>query len=102
VVTPLLLGLAVLAPDFIVVVYGPAWADMAGCLRLLCLAGLLNSVHMLGGAAIEASGRVRYEVTAQSIYGVSIPIGAFIGSYWGITGVAGGVLAAAMIFYANK
>ncbi|HUD71902.1 MAG TPA: lipopolysaccharide biosynthesis protein [Dongiaceae bacterium] len=101
-VTPLLLGLAVLAPDFTVVVYGPAWADMAGCLRALCLAGLLNSIHMLGGAAIEASGRVRYEVTAQSIYGVSIPIGAFIGSHWGITGVACGVLGAAMVFYVSK
>src|SRR6185436_9971313 len=102
VVTPLLLGLAVVAPDFTVVVYGEAWADMAGCLRLLCLAGLLNSIHMLGGAAIEASGRVRYEVAAQSVYGVMIPIGAFVGSYWGITGVSAGVLVAAMVFYVNK
>jgi PST family polysaccharide transporter len=102
VVTPLLLGLAVVAPDFTVVVYGEAWADMAGCLRLLCLAGLLNSIHMLGGAAIEASGRVRYEVAAQSVYGVMIPIGALVGSHWGITGVAAGVLVAAMVFYVNK
>ncbi|HKQ98235.1 MAG TPA: lipopolysaccharide biosynthesis protein, partial [Candidatus Polarisedimenticolia bacterium] len=102
VVTPLLLGLAVVAPDFTVVVYGEAWADMAGCLRLLCLAGLLNSIHMLGGAAIEASGRVRYEVTAQSIYGCSILVGALVGSRWGITGVGAGVLAAALVFYVNK
>jgi len=73
IVTPLLLGLAVVAPDFTVVVYGAAWADMAGCLRILCIAGLLNSIHMLGGAAIEASGRLRYEVAAQSVYGLMIP-----------------------------
>ncbi len=102
IVTPLLLGLAVVAADFTVVVYGEAWADMAGCLRLLCLAGLLNSIHLLGGAAIEASGRVRYEVATQVIYGFSVLAGAFAGSYWGITGVGAGVLAAAMLFYVNK
>jgi O-antigen/teichoic acid export membrane protein len=102
IVTPLLLGLAVVAPDFTVVVYGEAWSDMAGCLRVLCIAGLLNSIHMLGGAAIEASGRLRYEVAAQSIYGVMIPLGAFVGSRWGIRGVAFGVLFAALTFYVNK
>jgi len=101
-VTPLLLGLAVVAPEFTVVVYGETWADMAGCLRLLCLAGLLNSIHMLGGAAVEASGRVRYEVAAQSLYGVMIPLGALVGSRFGIEGVGAGVLTAALVFYVSK
>ncbi len=102
VVTPILLGLVAVAPEFTRVVYGATWTDMATSLRILSLAGLLTALHMLGGAAIEASGRLRYEVAAQAIYGGMIPCGAILGARFGIEGVSSAVLVAAIVFYGTK
>jgi O-antigen/teichoic acid export membrane protein len=102
VVTPILLGLVAVAPEFTRVVYGASWTGMATSLRILSVAGLLTSLHMLGGAAIEASGRLRYEVAAQAIYGGMIPCGALLGARYGIEGVSTAVLVAAVVFYATK
>ena len=102
IVTPILLGLAVVAREFTVVVYGAEWSEMASCLSILCLAGLINSLHMLGGAAIEASGRLRYDVAAQSLYGIMIPLGALAFVQFGIEGVACAVLCSAAVFWVTK
>jgi teichuronic acid exporter len=102
VVTPILLGLVAVAPEFTRVVYGATWTGMATSLRILSVAGLLTSLHMLGGAAIEASGRLRYEVAAQAIYGGMIPCGAILGARFGIEGVSTAVLVAAVVFYGTK
>jgi lipopolysaccharide exporter len=100
--TPLLLGLAMVAREVSLVVYGEPWIDMATCLSLLCIAALLNSLHTIGGAAVEASGRLRYELGAQSLYGFLVPVGAFVGSAGGIEGVGWGVLGAATVFFVAK
>jgi O-antigen/teichoic acid export membrane protein len=102
IVSPLLLGLVVVADDFTAVVFGPPWIAMAPCLRILCVASLLSSLHMLGGAAIEATGRLRYEVATQVIYATLIPLASVIGSRYGIQGVAWGVLIASVALYLMK
>ncbi len=102
VVFPILLGLCVLAEEFTLAVLGPQWLGMVPAFRLLCIAGLLNSLHMLGGAAIEASGRLRYEVATESIYALLIPAGSVLGARYGIEGVSGAVLVAAALMYVMK
>jgi len=57
---------------------------------------------MLGGAAIEATGRLRYEVATQLIYAMLIPLASVIGSRYGIEGVAWGVLIASVALYVMK
>jgi len=102
-ITPMLLGLCVLAEDFILAVLGEQWSGMIICLRILCVSALFSSLHMLGGAAIEASGRIRYEVFTESAYAVMIVVGCAVGAYYGgIEGAALAVLAAAVVLYATK
>jgi PST family polysaccharide transporter len=100
--TPVLLGLAALADDFTVAVLGPQWAPMAPVVRILCLSALLNCFHTLGGALIEATGKVGYEVATQSLYASSVVVGCLIGARYGIDEVAYAVLVASAIFYLSK
>ena len=102
VVSPLLVGLAVVAHDATLVLLGSAWIGMVRPLQILCAAGLLNSLHMLGGAAIEASGRLRYEVTTQMTYAALVVAGSLVGARYGISGAASGVLAASVTLYGLK
>ncbi len=101
-IAPILLGLAALADDFTVGVLGPHWSAMALPLALLATSALVNSLHTLVGAAIEASGRVSYEVFTQGTYAFLIVAGTIFGARYGIVGVSFAVLVSSLIFYVLK
>lgn len=54
---PLLVGLAVLAPDVMPLVFGAQWASTAPLVTLLCGLCLLQSVTGVSGSALLAQGR---------------------------------------------
>ena len=54
---PLLVGLAVTAPEFVSVIYGERWADMVVPLQVLCAAGIVLSVATNVGPVAFAKGR---------------------------------------------
>lgn len=101
-VAPLLVGLSVTAGDFTLALLGEKWAGMIQTLQILSIAGLLNCLHKIGGAAIEASGRLRYEVITMSAYAFLVPVGALIGLPWGIDGVSWAILVANVLFFFMK
>ncbi len=101
-ITPLLLGLCAVAGDFTVALLGEHWSGMITPLQILCVSALISCLHTLGGAAIEATGRVHYEVYTQSIYSVLVVVGCLVGTRWGINGVAVGVLCASVSLYTMK
>ncbi len=53
-------------------------------------------------AAIEASGVLRYEVAAQSLYAVLMVVLPLVLLPWGALGVAWGVVAASALYYLSK
>jgi O-antigen/teichoic acid export membrane protein len=72
-------------------------------LQVLCISALIGCLHTLGGAAIEATGRVHYEVYTQSAYAVMIVVGCIVGARLsGIDGVAYGVLISGIALYIMK
>jgi O-antigen/teichoic acid export membrane protein len=101
-VAPILLGLAALSDDFTIGVLGPHWAAMALPLALLATSALVNSLHTLVGAAIEASGRVSFEVFTQGTYALLIVVGTIVGARYGIVGVSVAVLISSIIHYVLK
>jgi O-antigen/teichoic acid export membrane protein len=101
-VTPLLLGLAAVADDFVLGILGPQWEGAIMPIRILAFAAAVNSQHALSGAAIEATGKIRYEVATQAIYAVLVVIGTLIGTTWGLSGVGAGILVASMTLYSLK
>jgi O-antigen/teichoic acid export membrane protein len=101
-VTPLLLGLSIMAKEFTLAVLGEQWSAMIFPLRILCLSSLITCLHMVGGAAIEASGRIRYEVFTQAVNAILIVVGCSLGAAYGLQGVSYAVLASSAILFALK
>lgn len=102
VVTPILLGIGAVAEDFTIAVLGPQWSGMVVPLRLLAVAALVNCLHALAGAAIEATGRVRYEVLTQGAYAAMIIGGTYVGARWGVEGASAAVVVASAVFFSMK
>lgn len=85
---PLLIGLFVLADDFVLTVYGPQWEKSILPLRIMIIFALRYSVGSIGSSLWKAIGRtdISFKLGAFTIpfYLLSI----WIGSYFGIVGVA--------------
>jgi len=54
---PCSIGMAGVAPEFVVVVLGEKWSLAVGPMQILCFAGLLKSLGVVGGAARRGIGR---------------------------------------------
>jgi O-antigen/teichoic acid export membrane protein len=54
---PAAVGLAVLAPEVLAIVYGAKWIDAAGPLQILSLFGAARAVSLLGGYLYNAIGK---------------------------------------------
>lgn len=93
---PVLLGLAAAGREVIGVMYGERWLPSVVAFQLLCLAGVLKVMIEYAGMAAQASGRVWNQVWRQALYTVLIVGSVAIGSRWGLTGAAAGVLIATL------
>lgn len=86
---PACLGMAVVAPDFVPVVFGHRWIAAVPVLQLLCLAGAAESLKTLNWSVLQAvgdSGRL----LRFMIFSTLVTVGAFVaGLHWGVVGVAG-------------
>ncbi len=93
---PALVGLALVAPEFIPIVYGSKWNEAIVPLQLLCGAGMLYSIGSTVGSIYLAKGRPDIQLWG----GLAVlPILAGIvlfAARWGIVGVAAGILAYAI------
>jgi O-antigen/teichoic acid export membrane protein len=88
---PLMLGLVVLAPDFVPVVLGPRWNDAIPIIQILVWVGLLQSLQRLNGSILQACDRTGMLLAFAVVTTVG-NIGAIIvGLHWGVLGVATGL-----------
>jgi PST family polysaccharide transporter len=94
---PALLGLIVVAPDFVDVVLGHRWRVAVPVLQILSWAGLLQSLQRLNGDILQALDRthllLRYSIAA---FATNLA-GFVLGLHWGIRGVATGFAIAATL-----
>jgi O-antigen/teichoic acid export membrane protein len=85
---PALLGLAVVASDFVSVVLGPQWAEVAPLLQIMALGVVAHAVSLAGAEVLKALGRggplLRFYVAETVAFMAAI----LVGLRWGVTGVA--------------
>jgi O-antigen/teichoic acid export membrane protein len=85
---PVLMGLFLIAPDLIRVVFGAKWMPAVSVLRILSIAGFFKSQSIVWTSVLPAVGRVdvlfRLSVGSALIYVPAF----FVGLHWGIVGVA--------------
>lgn len=94
---PALLGLVVVAPDFVSVVLGPKWHGATILIQVLAGVGLLQSLQTLNPNILQALDRtdtlLRYTVVFFAFH-----LAAFVaGLHWGVVGVAVGYLVSSLV-----
>jgi PST family polysaccharide transporter len=88
VVLPSMVGLAIVAPDFVHVVLGEKWHEATPVLQILTAVAVVQSLGLLGQRVLTALDRTR-TIFYFTIVECALTIPAFaIGLRWGIVGVA--------------
>lgn len=85
---PLMLGMLVVAREFVTVLYGQKWALAVIPLQLMCIAGLIRSVVTTVGTVFLSKGRPDIELKLSIVYFLGIAGGVALGLRYGINGVA--------------
>jgi len=85
---PAFVGLYALAEELIVTIIGEQWQDSAPVLRLLSLAGIIQAIQYVNGAAMMAVGRANLRLALLAIHSTGNVIGFLLAYRHGIVAVA--------------
>jgi len=85
---PALVGLIVVAPDFVTVVLGEKWRDAIPVIQILAWAGLLQSLQRLNSSVLAARDRTGTLFRFSILASVANVLAFVVGLQWGIVGVA--------------
>lgn len=94
---PLLIGAMMIAPEFILFVYGEKWMPTVVPFQIMCLAGILRSIDPFLNSVVTATGYVKHSAFRRFIEVILVAIASFIGVRYGISGVAIGILVASFV-----
>ena len=92
-------GLAVVAPEAVLVVFGSQWVGTIIPLQILCIGGLFWSVTTLSDQIAHATAAVYHMFRRRIVLAVAIFLGALLGAKYGINGVAVAVAASQVMMY---
>jgi O-antigen/teichoic acid export membrane protein len=86
---PITIGLSLVTRDFVTIVLGPKWYAMIGALQILSIYAGFRSILPLTSQLLVAT-RKGAKTDARNAFQVAIamPLGFWIGSHWGVTGIA--------------
>jgi O-antigen/teichoic acid export membrane protein len=96
---PMLAGMFVVAPEFVVVVYGAKWAPMILPLQILCLAGALKAVGTTVGSVLLSKGRADIQFKWNVFTAIVVPIAVILGANYGIAGVAAAITVMTVLLF---
>jgi O-antigen/teichoic acid export membrane protein len=85
---PLLLGLAVVAPDLIPVVFGSHWHVSVGIVQVLSVYVIIRSLQSWSSVVMDAVGRPQVALWTQLAALCLTPVGVVVGAQWGVEAVA--------------
>jgi len=99
---PVFLGLAVVAPDLVPVVFGERWRAAIPVLQLLSLGGIAQALQVFNGQVYQAQGRPGLLLRFM-VFSTGVTFGGFaIGLHWGVVGVAASfAIARSIVLAAN-
>lgn len=97
IVVPAMLGVIVVAPDLVPVLFGARWAAAIPVLQLLAVIGLIQALTALNTGILQAIGRTRTLFRSTILVSVGSIVGFAAGLPWGIRGVALAYLVASCV-----
>lgn len=86
----LMMGLAIIAPEFIHVVFGDQWTDMVPVLRVMCISGFLGGIININDSLLTSQGQTGLLLKVVTIEKIILVAGIAAGSFFGIMGLAWG------------
>lgn len=89
----------VLAPEIIEVLFGRQWQEAVYPFRILAVGIFFRVSYRISGSVILATGAVYGHAWRHSLYAGLVLIGAWIGQYSGLSGVAVGVVGALAVHF---
>ena len=87
------------ANELIIVALGDKWVDAIIPFQILTAGLLFRIGYKMGDCLCRATGRIYSKAMRSLIYAICILLGSYIGSKWGIIGVAYGTLFAVIVNY---
>ena len=94
---PALVGLVVVAPDFVQVVLGPKWSEATPVIQILAWVGLIQSLQTLAGEVLLAVGRASWLLRFTAVWFVGSVVAFAVGVQWGLLGVATSYLVVTLV-----
>jgi PST family polysaccharide transporter len=91
---PATIGVALVARDLVPIALGRKWESMIVPLEVLCVYAAFRSIVALLPKLLTAVGNARFVMWVELSALVIMPISFYIGSHWGIAGIAFGWVAA--------
>jgi len=85
---PAMLGLWIIAPEFIKIILGSKWLPILYILRVFCWIGAFQSIATTTGWIYLSQGRADLQLKVGAVFVVIYIISFVIGLHWGINGVA--------------
>lgn len=85
---PATVGLSLVAPEFVPVIFGHKWDGMTGPLQVLSFYAGFRSIVALLPKLLTAIGKVHYVMLNELASLVVLPVAFYIGSHRGTTGIA--------------
>jgi O-antigen/teichoic acid export membrane protein len=85
---PALMGLVVVAPDFVSVALGAEWAAAVPLIQVLAWVGLLQALQSVNTDILQARGRTSTIFRFTILFSVAHVVAFAIGLQWGVVGVA--------------
>jgi O-antigen/teichoic acid export membrane protein len=85
---PALVGLCIVAPDFVQVVLGSKWSEATPVIQILAWVGLIQSLQTLSGEVLLALNRSGTLLRFTTLWFVGAVAAIVLGLRWGILGVA--------------
>ncbi len=100
IVFPLFFGMAAVADEFVLVVLGDKWTEIAPILSILVLVMPLRMVSNLLPPALQGVGRADTSVYNLGLATIVMPLAFIAGSPWGLMGVSlSWLIAFPLVFY---
>lgn len=90
-VLPMFVGLAILAPQLVPVVFGEKWSQVILPMQILCVPACVSSINALAGPTLLAKGRPDIILKISLLQLALMVASPLIGIRFGVVGVAAGV-----------
>jgi O-antigen/teichoic acid export membrane protein len=97
IVSPLMVGLVILAPEFVHVLLGAKWDGAVPIVQILALAGLVYAVRIASTSVLLAKGRARALFHFSLVSAVVLVTGFAVTVQWGVNAVAASFTAAFVV-----